>query len=74
MIVCQCKGITDRQIRALVHRGYDSVERIGRACGAGTECGGCCLTIAAVIQQERLLQQCEHAPHAIHPSLVSQRG
>lgn len=59
MIVCQCKGITDRQLRAIVRLGYDSAERVASACGAGTECGGCLPTIAAIVAQERLLMDCE---------------
>ena len=41
MIVCHCHQVTERQIRFLVRGGCDSLNEIGRACGAGTGCGGC---------------------------------
>jgi bacterioferritin-associated ferredoxin len=39
--VCSCRGVTDRSIRNAINSGADTVEEIGRACGAGTRCGGC---------------------------------
>jgi len=41
MIVCLCKGVSSRTIREVIEDGADSVEAVGRACGAGTDCGGC---------------------------------
>ena len=49
MIVCLCKRVSDRAIRAAVEAGAASVEAVGRATGAGTDCGGCRGTIAAMI-------------------------
>jgi bacterioferritin-associated ferredoxin len=50
MIVCQCKGISDRVIRSAVAAGADTVPAVERACGAGTDCGGCRLAVAAVVR------------------------
>jgi bacterioferritin-associated ferredoxin len=41
MIVCHCKGITDRDIRKAVATGALTSAEIGHRCGAGTDCGGC---------------------------------
>ncbi len=41
MYVCSCRGVTDRTIRATIQGGAETVEEIGRRCGAGTRCGGC---------------------------------
>ena len=41
MIVCSCKGVGSTQLEALLRSGCHTVEAIGRACGAGTDCGGC---------------------------------
>ncbi len=41
MIVCVCKGVACSKIRALLRDGVDSVEAVGEACGAGTDCGSC---------------------------------
>lgn len=41
MLVCHCRGITDRQIRRLVREGASSTRDVARATGAGLRCGGC---------------------------------
>jgi bacterioferritin-associated ferredoxin len=41
MLVCQCRGVTERQIRRLVRDGACSTRDVVRATGAGRDCGGC---------------------------------
>ncbi len=42
MIVCMCRGISDRKLRAGIERGkFTSVREIARDCGAGSDCGAC---------------------------------
>ncbi|WP_095982980.1 (2Fe-2S)-binding protein [Melittangium boletus] len=41
MIVCLCRAVSDRTIRARIAEGARTVEELGDACGAGTGCGGC---------------------------------
>jgi bacterioferritin-associated ferredoxin len=53
MIVCSCKGITDRVIRTLVRDGACSMRDIGRACEAGRRCGGCRPTIDRLMLTEK---------------------
>jgi|JI8StandDraft_1071087.scaffolds.fasta_scaffold1575581_1 bacterioferritin-associated ferredoxin len=45
MIVCQCKVVSHRTIDAAIAAGAETVGAIGRACGAGTVCGGCVCTL-----------------------------
>ena len=52
MIVCLCKGVTDRTIRTLVHEGACSIRDVGRACDAGRTCGGCRPTIHQLVETE----------------------
>jgi len=56
MIVCQCTGITDRDIRSLVRQGRaKTVSEIGRAfceSSAGLGCGGCRLAVERIVRQE----------------------
>jgi bacterioferritin-associated ferredoxin len=54
MIVCLCKAVNDRAVRAARDAGADTVEAIGAATGAGTCCGGCKGTIAAILVELRL--------------------
>jgi len=41
MIVCICKGVSDRHIRAAVKGGAASVRDLTRELGLGTCCGKC---------------------------------
>ncbi len=41
MYVCLCFGLTDRDIRAVIDTGADTVDKIAAACAAGTDCGTC---------------------------------
>ncbi len=40
-ILCHCNGVSERTIRRSIKHGACSVEAIGDACGAGTNCGAC---------------------------------
>jgi bacterioferritin-associated ferredoxin len=33
--------VKERTVRAAIASGADSIEEVGRRCGAGTVCGGC---------------------------------
>ena len=52
MIVCQCKGTTDRQIRTALACGAVSGNDVGRACGgSGMICGGCRPTVETLVRE-----------------------
>jgi len=54
VIVCQCSGVNDRQIRAAVRSGASTRVEVSRACGsAGDGCGSCVREIDALIVEER---------------------
>lgn len=41
MIVCVCQGVRCGAVRSAIRGGALTVEAIGAACGAGTDCGSC---------------------------------
>lgn len=41
MIVCHCKVVNDRAVRAAIDAGATTLGGVCRATGAGTVCGGC---------------------------------
>jgi len=41
MLVCLCRGISDREVREVVARGATTLREVGKACGAGIDCGSC---------------------------------
>ena len=51
MIACLCRGVSDTAVRAAIARGARTVSAIRRACGAGDDCGSCCVTLAAMVRQ-----------------------
>jgi bacterioferritin-associated ferredoxin len=53
LIVCQCRRVTDRQVKTAVERGADDLESLGRACGAGTDCRGCHATLEMLLDDGR---------------------
>ncbi len=51
MIVCVCRGVTDRQIREAAASGR-SLEQVFQCTGAGTSCGTCRLMVARLVADE----------------------
>ncbi|MBN9108115.1 MAG: (2Fe-2S)-binding protein [Pseudonocardia sp.] len=45
MYVCICAAVSDTELLEYIDDGARTVEEIGEACGAGTNCGGCVDTI-----------------------------
>jgi bacterioferritin-associated ferredoxin len=41
VLVCHCKGLTDREIHRAIRAGACTQREVARECGAGSICGGC---------------------------------
>jgi len=41
MLVCHCKGLSDREIDRAIRAGAATSCDVARSCGAGSICGGC---------------------------------
>ena len=52
MIVCLCRAVCDKEIRAVVGCGASSLEEVEQACGAGGDCGACQPDIVALLRQQ----------------------
>ncbi len=50
-VVCVCHGIGANQILGAAEAGAGSVAEVGRACGAGTNCGSCRPAIARLLRE-----------------------
>lgn len=53
MVVCLCKGVNDRKIRALVEGGAQTLREVVRSCQAGSDCGACLCQVKELIDQAR---------------------
>lgn len=54
-LLCLCHGVSERKVDKVIDRGAASVDEVGAACRAGTDCGSCRETIA-----DRLAERCAH--------------
>jgi nitrite reductase (NADH) large subunit len=52
MIVCHCKGVTDRAIRRAVRGGARTRGEVVQTCEASRSCGGCGPAVDAIIESE----------------------
>ena len=50
MLVCHCRGVSDKQIRRLVRNGATSTREVAMATGAGLRCGGCRSNVKRVVE------------------------
>ena len=66
MFVCHCRAVTDGEIRAAITAGARDLDEVGRRCGAGITCGGCCPLI-----QELLAEHPAAAAAAPEPALAA---
>ena len=71
MLVCHCRGVSDRQIKRAVNNGACSLRDVARATGAGMRCGGCRENVAQVVQDAL---QSEFHPSSVVSSVVSSVG
>ena len=51
MFVCHCRALTDREIGEAIAAGARDLDEIGRRCGAGITCGGCCPLLEELLDQ-----------------------
>jgi bacterioferritin-associated ferredoxin len=53
MIVCLCRGVSDRKVRLAVLEGAGTLKEVATRCGAGRGCGACHEQIRQLIQSHR---------------------
>jgi NAD(P)H-nitrite reductase large subunit len=71
MIVCHCRGVTDREIRRCVRAGEKTVGAVSEACGAATGCGGCRPLVSKIVESEVEAQGCMRLPVLQAAALIS---
>jgi bacterioferritin-associated ferredoxin len=53
VVVCLCKGVSDKKIRWLVQNGASSLREVMQSCQAGSDCGACVCQVREIIEQTR---------------------
>ena len=51
MLVCHCRVVSDRAVRAAVSAGAANLDDVASLCGAGSECGGCVPSVEALLAE-----------------------
>ena len=52
MIVCHCRAVTDRTLRASIRDGAHTIEALRETTGASDCCGGCEPLVRELLEQE----------------------
>lgn len=53
MYVCLCKGITDRQIRAAIDDGANSLGKLRKTLGVASQCGKCACVARELLDESQ---------------------
>jgi bacterioferritin-associated ferredoxin len=64
VLVCLCRRVSEREVRAAVAEGASTVAELERVCGAGTDCGSCGDDLRALLREGR---GCERADSSADP-------
>lgn len=67
MIICSCKGISDRMIHRLILDGHLNLEDLTAHTGAGSDCGSC--VNALHVEIDRLSPKSHASSHAQAPNI-----
>jgi bacterioferritin-associated ferredoxin len=50
-MVCLCHGVSERKVARAIDRGACTIQDVGEACAAGTQCHGCHSTIEELLAE-----------------------
>ncbi|MBM4253620.1 MAG: hypothetical protein FJ146_16755 [Deltaproteobacteria bacterium] len=53
MVVCLCKGVSDKKINALLENGATCLRDVMASCKAGSDCGSCICQLKEMVQKSR---------------------
>ena len=65
MIVCHCRAVTERTLRASIREGAATLEAVRETTGASDCCGGCEPLVTQILDQELAR---ETAPSSVRPA------
>ncbi len=51
MVICLCKGVSDRKIRELIANGASTLREIVQSCKAGSDCGSCVCQVRELLSE-----------------------
>lgn len=51
MVLCVCRGLRCSDVKKVIREGAETLDAVGAACGAGTDCGSCRCAIEDLIEE-----------------------
>ena len=69
MIICSCRGVNDRIIRAAIEAGACTVEEVTERCNAASRCGGCRPAIQEILAEYGLADHSEGPRRATYAAV-----
>jgi len=64
VIVCHCRAVSDRVIRASIREGATTLDEVAAETGASACCGGCEPTVTQILDEELGAEGASAAPAA----------
>jgi bacterioferritin-associated ferredoxin len=61
VLICHCKAVNEATIRCTILAGAREPADVARACGAGSECGGCMPALLELLDELDDRRQTGHA-------------
>ncbi len=53
MVICLCKGVSDKKIKSLIDEGAASIKDVMQSCQAGSDCGSCICQLRQMLEESR---------------------
>lgn len=58
MIVCLCRGVSERTVKAVIGAGAATLDDVAAACAAGSDCGACQDMLLDLLDDARVRRAC----------------
>ena len=74
MVVCLCKGVSDKKIRWLVQNGATNLKEVTSICKAGRDCGACITDVRSIVRTTRAQLKLSQTDPALEQTLDAAEG
>jgi bacterioferritin-associated ferredoxin len=65
MILCLCRGISERTVKAVIGAGAHTLDDVAAECAAGSDCGACQDMLLDLLADARARRACTSEPAAV---------
>ena len=69
MILCSCRRVNDRTVRAVIEDGARTIEEVSERCLATSRCGGCTPAVQEILAEYGLAEHSEGPRRATYAAV-----